>query len=286
MRTAFIDGSQEESLTKRGYVVTDFLEPEELQALRHGVKELGFGRNSIWNFKDRLRVSVTQASVEKRGEIFDMLSRILRGPVARRLEEYRILRVAIFDKLPGGRGVRVHQHANLVDESRFRSLTIWVPLTDTTQRMGTLNVIDGSHAFSRHVRSYDDFYCAFDGISNELIRRYSTPLPMKERRAVVFDDRLIHWSPRNRTTRVRTAIQLELIPREASLGIYYRTGDRELRLYAIDDETYRVSALAAGKPAGFEPIGTLDQASVRYSDEQFLKMAECIRPGGSAELDR
>lgn len=270
MRIACIASNNEVRLGRDGYFVLDFLEPDELYDVRRRINELGFGRNSI----KRLRVSVTQDSTAKRNEIFSALSPVFREPVDRCLEAYRIMRVAIFDKPAWGRGIRVHQHANLVDETRFRSLTIWIPLVATTSRMGTLNVVRGSHAFSGHVRSYDDYYCAFDGVSKRIIRKYSRPLALQAGQAAVFDDRLIHWSSRNVTTRIRTAIQLELVPRESDMAIYYRVSDNELLQYAIDEETYRATALTRDRPASLQFIGRLNQPNVRFGNEEFAAMAE------------
>ncbi len=277
MRTAFFEKEREDSIAHDGCVVVDFLDSGELLKVRQGIGKLGFGVEN----ETKLRISITQDGVEKRNEIFEELSPVLQSAADKFLQNYKLIRIAIFDKLPGGDGVRIHQHANLVDESKYRSLATWLPLTETTVEMGTLYVVKGSHEFSNHVRSYDDYYRAFNGVSRSLIKRYSTPFLLKRGQAIIFDDRLIHWSPPNKSSEIRTAIQLELVPEEAELAIYYRTNEHELLKYAIDRKTYRETALTLERPENLELIGTLSQPLVSYGNKQFISMMRGIRPGST-----
>ena len=274
MRAAFNQPRMEDSLNLDGYVVVDFMNLDELEEVQEGIRELGFGVDDEMKF----RISVIQYSVEKRNEIFEKLSPLFRRTIDEYLQDYKLIRIAIFDKLPGGGDIRVHQHANLVDESKYRSLTTWIPLTDTTVEMGTLHVVRGSHVFSNHVRSYDDYYYAFDGVSKKIIKKCSTPILLGRGQAIIFDDRLIHWSPPNKSASIRTAIQLELIPRESELAIYYRANDQELLKYAIDEKTYRVTNLASKKPEDLQLTGKLKQPNVSYGNRQFISMIRDINP--------
>ena len=274
MRAVFTKKQREDTITHDGYLVVDFLNPDELEEVQKGTRELGFGMDH----EKKLRMSVVQDSVEKRNEIFEKLSPVFQRAADKCLHNYKVVRIGIFDKLPGGGDIRIHQHPNLVDESKYRSFTIWIPLTDTTVDMGTLHVVKGSHKFVNYVRSYDDIYNAFGRVSPRLMRKYSTPLLLKAGQAVVFDDRLTHWSPPNKTSIIRTAFQLELIPQEAKLMIHYRANDKELSQYDISDEFYRATAVAHGKPDGLQEIGKINQPAVNYSNKQFIAMIHGVNP--------
>jgi ectoine hydroxylase-related dioxygenase (phytanoyl-CoA dioxygenase family) len=264
----------EDKLFHDGYVVVDFLNPDELKEMQKGIRELGFGMDN----EKKLRISVIQGSVEKRNEIFEKLSPVFQRTINEFLQNYKIIRIAVFDKLPGGDGIRIHQHANLVDESKYRSLAIWIPLTETKVDMGTLHVAKGSHLFTNFIRSYDDYFTVFENVSARVMKRYSIPLSLTAGQAVIFDDRLIHWSPPNISSRIRTAIQLEMVPQEAELAIYYRANEQELLKYAIDEKTYRVTAMATEKPDNLKFIGKLNQSNVRYGNRQFVKMMQAVNP--------
>jgi hypothetical protein len=268
MRTAFNQTRMENSLNRDGYVIVDFLQPAELEEIRNSTRELGFG---IAN-KKKLRISIIHGTSESRNEIFEKLSPVFQRVVERFMQNYKVIRIGYFDKLPGGDGLRVHQHANLVDESKYRSLTVWIPLTDTNIKMGTLHVAKSSHLFTDYIRSYDDYFTVFEKVSARVMKRHSIPLSLTAGQAVIFDDRLIHWSPPNKSSRIRTAIQLELVPQEAELAIYYRANDQELLKYAIGEKTYRVSALTFEKPDDLQFIGKLNQPNVSYGNRQFISM--------------
>ena len=275
MRNIFSEKQREDSISQDGYLVVDFLNQDELEEIRRRSTELGFGMDN----QIKLRMSVVQGPDENRQAIFERFLPIFQNAINRYLQNYKLIRIGIFDKLPGGKIVRVHQHPNLVDETKYRSVTIWVPLTDTTVEMGTLHVVKGSHQFSNHVRSYDDYFGAFERISSKVMARYSTAFSLRLGQAVIFDDRLIHWSPPNRSSRIRTAFQLISVPEEAELTIYYRANRQELSKYAISKESYRAIPFAQGKPDYLQEIEKLNQIPVVYKDREFISMMQERNPG-------
>jgi hypothetical protein len=220
MRTAFKQIQMEDTLTHDGYVVVDFLNPGEFVDVQEHIRELEFGED----YEKKYRISINDDTIEKKNDIYKKFSPLFQGAADRFLQDYKIMRIAIFDKLPGGHGISAHQHPHFVDESKFRSLTIWMPLTDTTVEMGTLFVVKGSHNIFIHtIRTQNDFPI-FNEVSTKTVKKYSTPLLLKAGQAVIFDDRLIHWSPPNKSSRIRTAFQLMYVPQETAenLTIYYR----------------------------------------------------------------
>ena len=271
MRAAFTEKYMEDLVTNDGYVIVDFLNPDELEEIQKNTKELGFG---IYN-EEILRITITHDSVEEKNEIFEKFSSVLQNAANKFLQNYKLIRVAIFDKLPGGGWVRPHQHPHLVDESKYKSLAIWIPLTDTTVEMGTLHVVNGSlKIFIHKIRTHNDTR-AFEGVSRKIIKKYSTPLPLKAGQAVIFHDRLIHWSPPNKSSRIRTAFALELMPKESELIIYYRDNDQDLLKYAIDAKTFQASVFPLKrKPDNLELLGIIKQSYISYNNRQFIAMMQ------------
>jgi hypothetical protein len=281
MRTAFLDGQREEALARDGCAIVDFLDAGELGSLRQALMRLGFGADDGTGFPvppSRLRNTVVHADAETKDAIFAELSPGLQRAVDRILQEYVLLRIGVFDKLPGGAGIEVHQHATLVDESTYRSLTIWLPATDTSVAMGTLHVVKGSHEFTDGFRSKNRRLDDFRRVSRRVLERYSTPITLRAGQAIVFDDRLIHWSPPNRSLLVRTALQLMLAPDEADLVTYYRTNGHELAKYAVDRRTYREHWMTQVNPETLTPLDKVSQPEITYGDKEFLSM---VRRTGS-----
>ena len=279
MRNACISEIHEQKLENDGYFVTPFLENVELDELKARIEDFGFGSlNPSQN--DRLKVSVTQLDAKTLAEIHRLLLPLFSEPTRRLLNDYRVARIAVFDKLPGGRGVRVHQHTTLVDEMKCRSLTAWLPLCATDESMGTLRVVRGSHRFSNHIRSYDDFADAFSNISGPVMEAHSESLFLMAGEAVLFDDRLVHWSGPNLTDRARTAIQLELVPREAELVIHYRRNAQMLEAFRLDDSVYQVCSMVEGPPTSLAAVGYRIQPHVCFDDHDFIGLVGATKQPG------
>jgi len=274
LRQTSSDEHIEQSITQEGFYVCDLLNASELEEVRKHIKELGFGLDIGRKF----RISVTGESLERKAEIFEKLCPVFQTAADRFLQAYKIVRIVIFDKCPGGHRVQVHPHPNLIAKSQFRSLTIWVPTSDTSAKMGTLYMIGGSHNVCSYIRAYDDYDFAFEGLSMRMVKRYSTPMLLTAGQAVVFDDRCLHWSPPNRSSSVRTAIQLELIPSETDLTVYYRTNDQELAKYALQEKTYRLEALTKAKPDDLTPLGTQRQPKISYTNREFVSLMQRFQP--------
>ena len=94
----------------------------------------------------------------------------------------------------------------------------------------------------------------------------------------LFSFRQIHWSPANKSSRIRTVIQLKLIPQEANLAAHYRPNEQELLKYTISEESYRVHAPSRVKPDDLEFIGKLNQQHVIYNNKQFISKMKEINP--------
>jgi hypothetical protein len=275
MRTTCHDQRHEDRLTRDGFAVVALLGPDELARVGWGVRNLGFGADDGTGFpvpRSRMRISISQGDAQTSGRIFDALAPLLREATSRILREYALLRIGIFDKLPRGAAIEPHQHATIVDESKYRSLTMWVPLGDTTVEMGTLHVVPGSHELTHDFRPKNQVRDRFARVSRKVVARHSTAVSLRAGEAVVFDDRLIHWSPPNRSSRIRTALQLELVPEEAELVMYYQTGAHGLAKYAAERSEYRRSWLNRQDPQKLRHLATLSQPVARYDDRHFRSM--------------
>ena len=273
MRTTFINSRIEESFIHDGYYVVNLLSPIELGEVRKGIKDLGYGIDS----ERKLRISLYDESTEKKNEIFEELSPIFQNVANTFLQNYILIRMGIFDKLPGGGEIKAHQQPNLVDESKYRSLTIWVPLSETTVEMGTLHVVKYSHKIFDRVRPVNDC-CRFEKVSEKTMKKYSIPLELKNGQAAIFDDRIIHWSPPNKSSRTRTAVQLEFIPRDTKPVMYYRINDKEISKYIVDKNYFREVVFPSKKPNNLQAIETLTQPCIGYNNKQFISSMQDFNP--------
>jgi hypothetical protein len=216
------------------------------------------------------------------------VSDAIRGIVGRRASEVfadHDIYLAIFiTKWPGAdSGFGPHQDPTLVDERFFRGVTIWIPLVPTGVvdglDNGMLHVVPGSHRFSQvgRVRNVDT--SVFADLDDEIMER-GVGVPTQLGEAIVFDNRLIHYSFPNETTEPRLVTSLGMRAREGSCVYVRDNGHGGLDQYAVDDDWF-IEVNAAGvdlwdppyPPEFVHPVPT-----ERMSAERFAALCDTVEP--------
>ena len=115
-----------------------------------------------------------------------------------------------------------HQDWTFVDTSAYRSMTVWIALTDVSESNGALGFVPGSHQFfDRPIGSPSpDFRTCTQG-HEAILYEYLEFVPLKAGEAVVFDNRTIHGATPNRSESLRIAVAIGMTPREAQLYHYF-----------------------------------------------------------------
>ncbi|ANE53063.1 phytanoyl-CoA dioxygenase family protein [Flavisolibacter tropicus] len=134
------------------------------------------------------------------------------------LNNYEMLVGNFYVKPPGKGRFQIHQNWPVLDHEHT-TLTIWMPLQDTTAENGTLHVIPGSHKVVPDIASplCRPFFADFE---DSLIQKHLLPIDVGVGEAVIFCDSLIHWSPQNNSTTSRVAIQIETYPAGHTPSLY------------------------------------------------------------------
>jgi hypothetical protein len=155
--------------------------------------------------------------------------------------------------------IGVHQDWTFVDETRYRSVTIWCPLVDTTPENGTLQVLPGSHIYTQNLRGFPTFPGPYDE-HQTVTRELMLDLPCRAGQAVVYDHAAIHASNPNQTDSPRIALVWGMVPAAAQLFHYYYTGTT-YEEYSVDIEFYfqyvkgaHPSTAGARKLADLQPV--------------------------------
>jgi ectoine hydroxylase-related dioxygenase (phytanoyl-CoA dioxygenase family) len=119
----------------------------------------------------------------------------------------------------------LHQDSTSCDESKYSPLSLWIPLQDTNIDNGTLCVVPKTHqVFSnyRGVSIQPDYYKY-----EEEIRKYLMPIQLKAGDILVFDNRLVHYSPANKSKNDRIVVMCGLFDKEATFRICYQENKNE-----------------------------------------------------------
>jgi len=225
MYRVFKNDGQESIITQKGYVVIDNLVPETVcDDLRQFYDAQTF-------IDDRaFTISNWNSDLAHREAVYNRICESLQPFAKQILNDYKpVLGVFTAKQPKAGSDMLIHQDWSLVDEKKYRSVSIWVALCDMDRTNGNLQVAEFSHIYAGRPRGMN-MQVPFENLRKEIGARHLTDVPMRKGDVIVFDHRLIHASPENNSKELRLAAVLALIPAEAELIHYYKYPDNDLQL--------------------------------------------------------
>jgi hypothetical protein len=163
----------------------------------------------------------------------------------------------------------LHADWAYVDEGKFRSAAVWIPLVDTNEENGCLGIIEGSHKVTNAVRGPLIRQSTRDN-EPEWERRYGTLLPMKAGDAIIYDHALLHYSLPNKSDKVRPAINLSMAPAAAAPWTHFcqPEGANEIEVYDVSDTDFYLRYTHFQRPETGQLIRKMPSTEVKYMDER------------------
>lgn len=185
-------------------------------------------------------------------------------------ESYEPIAFTFIVKRPG-EGSEVVQHVDdiHVDPDKFASVNVWIPLIDTNEENGCMEVLPGSHHLPFPRRGlglpfpYSQYY--------DLYKDYIIKVPQKAGQAIIYHDELLHSSGRNNSDAVRPAMITGLVPSEAQPIIYFNypgMSEEECEAFEIDHEFW-FSFDKTQKPEGYKSLGREPYWKPGFPEAQF-----------------
>jgi ectoine hydroxylase-related dioxygenase (phytanoyl-CoA dioxygenase family) len=141
-----------------------------------------------------------------------------------------------------------------VDERKFRSFNIWVPLVDLNRENGTIQILPESHKWLKTYRSAN-ISSAFESV-NDLLWGKLIPLFMKKGEALIYDHRLLHASGENFTDELRLAAVFGIIPNDASMFYYHQKNEYTLEVFESNPEFFLMENIFDG-PKGLKKVSEI-----------------------------
>lgn len=250
MRPVFKDPSLQATFDKLGYApIPGFLKAEEVEELKKAFFDLlpergGSMLSEEADFQTDAAVTYDftfiDRSPEYKQKVFDAITARFQPLYEQYLDNYKPIIANFIRKEENSGEVPLHQNWAFVDERKYTSVSIWVPLVDSNEANGTLQMVDGSHKRFGELRG-PLVPWELDQIGPEIIRDCLTPMNVNAGDAVVLDDSIVHYSNVNTTSGLRLTIQLILIPAETESIHYHLSpeGDRtEVTVYEVDRDFY------------------------------------------------
>lgn len=209
------DTTLNETFAREGYVIVPFLNEEEINALTklyyetHHLNHQGLyasAHSADFDFKKRLNDAILEKMQRNLTFLFD---------------KAQPLGGSYIVKYKGENGsLPPHQDWTIVDEARFFSANIWIPLVDTNDENGAISILPRSHNLVKSIRAVN-VSDPFSQITN-YVRQFHKTLPMKAGEALIYDHRLLHASEINKTDIPRLAVVFGIIPENAEMRYYFK----------------------------------------------------------------
>jgi len=269
-RPIFKNTLLEETFRKSGYVVVDFMNSEEVQQVEAIVDSLREERLEIdVNIEASYKLSFFVDNPEYRKRVFDRISDFCQPLLDAYLNDYEPLMVNTFDKEPGSGEVPVHQNWTFVDEERYRSVSIWIPLVDVTRENGTMELVPGSHLGVSLFRG-PLIPWVFSDIVDTIKQKYMVPLNLKVGQAAIIDDAILHYTSQNDTETIRATVQIIAKPQEASAIHYHRPSEdsQHLEVFEINSDFFQRFKMYS-TPEGVPKLAEIPFVPFSLNEEQF-----------------
>lgn len=282
-----VDDEQEALLLERGWVVLPFLSPGEVASLRSFYQERAQdGAHNPVGAHDPTyaEFSVIHSHPSFREAAFDQIVRTSRKAADRLLQGHRPLVANFVNKAPGTGVVPLHQNWYVVDEARYRSVSVWIALVDCDDDNGTLQLLAGSHSVFREPRGMWAYEAFVD--LEHLIGPSLESVHVRAGDAIILDDAVLHYSAPNRSDADRLAIQLIMVPTDATPLFCERTAidgeHQQVNIWEVDERFFWEFWHGAGDRRYGQVIDQIELPAQPMGADQFLERFALSSVAGAA----
>ena len=223
-----------EKIHEIGYAVEGNIGAEITEKLYALYKELHrFNAPQGGNF-----YSLYSDDIAYRKKVHDSIGEIMQPVYNNLFVNFKSVINSFIIKVPGPQSeFTLHQDSTGLDETKFSSLSIWIPLQDTNMENGTLCMVPKTHRFFHPYRGIS-FAPPFHHFES-LLRTYLVPLHLKAGDIVLFDNRTVHYSHLNKSNADRVVVMSGLYPVEANIEMCYRDeskADSPIEIYQMEED--------------------------------------------------
>lgn len=233
----------EKKFQRKGYVVLPLLSSQQVSELllffkkEYNIDFSGFHSTHFLNDEQLKRT------------VHNKITSILEPQLQKYLLDYNAV-FANFMVKSIGKDSRMPLHADwtYVDENKFQSLGVWSPLINTNKENGRLGVVPKSHLLKKNYRG-PNIPSPFHEFNEYIINNYGKLLKMKAGEVLIYDHRLLHFSPANLSKSIRPAMNLVLAPQSASLYHYTNVSYfPAIEKYKVGNPEFYINYVHLGQP--------------------------------------
>jgi len=232
-RPVFHDRRREAQFRRDGYVVVSFIEPDEVKQLLDAYHRRDSGMDHGYYASMHSSDLDYKAAVDRdiRSLMWDRLSSML--------VDHEPIVGAFMVKHPGPDGwVPPHQDWIVTDERVGGGINCWFPLTALDDEVGQMSVLRGSHRYLEGLRGSPSFPTQLGPISQVVADEFLEPVPLQVGQAIIYENRLLHGTPPNRSDKTRVVSYLSAMPAGATRVHYFRRDDGTVEGSRVGDDFF------------------------------------------------
>ncbi len=154
-------------------------------------------------------------------KVDNLIQPTLSAELSKVLTNYRLLFGNFLVKMPVSHSeTDPHQDITFVDESKYTSVNVWVPLQDVNKNNGCMYFLPGSHQFIPTIRPTHHYPWPYENVKNE-IKEKSIVFEARAGEAFIFNHAVIHGSFANNGATPRIAVVVAAYNESAPLIHYF-----------------------------------------------------------------
>lgn len=211
------DESLKAQLFDEGYCIDGNIGPDLLKKLQAVYKK----HHKVKTENGGMFYSLYSLDLTYRKLVNEEIGALMKELYGKKFENYKTVLNSFIIKYPGEESAfTLHQDSTSLDESKYSALSVWIPLQDTNLENGCLCVVPKSQKIFYPYRGIS-FPTPFSNIES-VVRDYLVPINMKAGDILLFDNRMVHFSPENNSKEPRVVVMSGLFPKEAKILNCYK----------------------------------------------------------------
>ncbi len=238
MKTTILrNNTLNKELQSQGFVVINFCDPtllkESFRKIESQNSEISLLKNNNHVIDVPFHCTYLDHNKVYKQHVWNILCDLIKPFLTQTFIDYKIIQANLFNKAPGTGFIAPHQNLTTVDEEKYTSISIWVPLQNTNAQNGTLHFLPKSHGRFELYRNSNIHWAPMNA-SSRIDDYKMVPINLKVGQALIFDDSIVHGSPNNNSLENRYVFHYLAIP-NSSNPVFCKRLDNLVQLIEVDD---------------------------------------------------
>ena len=218
MRQVFTDSEQQAEFEREGFVVVRLLSADDAAAFLGPLARVRANSAGAASCTMDLEQSFCTTDAEYRHRMDALCSALIGEALLSLLVDYRLSGCGVMVKRAKAGAMALHRDRTIMADPTIPVISAWCPLVDIDDSRGNLMLLPGSHRLPNvETAGVERFYAGYE---TEL-KRMCVSRPLKAGEAILFDNRLLHWSLPNLSEQERPVVRGTAVAEEQRL-VFYR----------------------------------------------------------------